>query len=531
MVSKKSLSKRVRKALAVASVCSLVACGSSDDDAATTTTEGGGSAAPDPEELLTENPLSAAYPSTLALSVFPQTAASTALGLQEEETTDKSADEKKLPEEKAAERREVLQGGADADCFPTKIFSDRKAESVTCYEFDNDMNPFNNGPAGSGGTADGKHTDGEACLVAFARQEVLDATQYIDRALDSVAGMLCAVKQAGGDTELPAAGAEKDYLTDLADKATGIQFTTAKMKNLDEGIYRTHLAFTTPAGGVDMVLVYQAGATDGESSGIISYKRTRSQTGGAPSAPKLQSDPNNTQNMINYVSVQFEQVIDDSGSLRNRSEVRIASIEKTLDGLNDNGTVNYDIIPDGAENDTSNQFKFVQFDIDSETAEGNISYWRNPGGRLNEPARGFVFNIAQDETTGVLSGCGSSGAASVSIRDTMGTGGAGVSALTPTRHWHPFGGQNTDPNKDDRYNGSGEGPSITIQCFAQNETSGVYEIDYAATKAISDTTVEAEIDTHGYDVVPQAEGNTRIKPPLPPKDAPEGDFKPEEAAS
>ena len=182
-------------------------CGASDDEeTAATSTEGDEI---DEDELLESNPLAAAYPSGLALSVFPTETTSTAL-VQDEDADEDGENE--LPQEKVQERREILQGGADSECFNTETFDDRKGEAITCYEFDNDMNPFNNGPAGNGGTADGTHTDGEACLVAFARQEVLDATQFVDRALDTVAGMLCTVKKAGGDTELPADGEEKTFL-------------------------------------------------------------------------------------------------------------------------------------------------------------------------------------------------------------------------------------------------------------------------------------------------------------------------------
>ena len=266
-----------------------------------------------------------------------------------------------------------------------------------------------------------------------------------------------------------------------------------------------------------MTLVYKKGTNEGEGSGVISYKKR------APTAASLLDD-NNTDNMANYASVTFSQELNDAGNLRNRFEVRIAAIEKSLDGLSSQGIINYDVIPEAAENSSSNNFKFLQFDMDSQTGEGDISYWRNPGGRNNEAARGFVFNIATNDS-GVLAGCGASGAASTSIRAALSTGGSGSSALSPVRFWHPFANQNTDPNKDDRY-AAGQGPSITGQCFSQNASSGLYEIDYDATKALSDTTNETEIDTHGYDVIPQAEGNGKIKPPAPPSEVPTGDFKP-----
>lgn len=497
----------------------LVSCGTVDDDESDSTSTT--SEETDGDDIESENPLVAAYPDNLALSVFPQSVSSS-LALQDSTTVDTTEEDKKRPDEIVEERREILQGGEDSECFSDGIFDDRKGETITCYEFDNDMNPFNNGPAGSGGTATGKHTDGEACLVAFARQEVLNATQYVDRSLNTVAGMLCAVKKAGGDTDLPEDDAENDYTELLTTNVPDAGFTVAKIKNLGEGVYRTHIALEHGEQTFEMVLVYQEGSTEDENSGVISYTKSRP-TGGAA---KLQ-DENNSENMIDYVSVKFAQAYDDNERLRTTSEVRFASIEKTLDGLDTQGIVNYDVIPQSSQNDTSNNFKYVQFDIDAETSEGDISYWRNPGGRFEESARGFVFNISADETTGVLSGCGASGAASTSIRDTMSSEGEGTSSLIPVLYWHPFDGNNTHEDKDPRYT-QDQGPSITVQCFSQDSTSGLYEIDYDATKALSDTTDETAIDTRGYDVVPQEAGNTQIKPPAAPPEIPEGEFKPEE---
>ncbi|SMF00772.1 hypothetical protein [Pseudobacteriovorax antillogorgiicola] len=499
----------------VSFLAAAISCSTDDDEDSDASSDDG--EVDTVEELEAENPLTAAYPSALALSVFPNETTTT-LALQDAGTTSKE----KPPEEKIEARQEILQGGADSECFATGLFNDRSKETVTCYEFDNDMNPFNNGPSGSGGTTDGKHSDGEACMVAFARQEVLDATQLVDRALDTVAGILCSVKKAGGDTELPADGETKDFLASVEDADLG--FEVATMENLGDGLYKTEISAAPGGKAFNMTLVYKKGETEGESSGVISFKERPSTT-----TTKLQeggNDPNNTANMNKYVSVKFAQEYDTDSNLRNRFEVRIASIEKTLDGLDSQGIVDYDVIPDSGENSTSNNFKYVQFDIDAETAEGNISYWRNPGGRLNEPARGFVFNITADDTTGVLSGCGTSGAANVSIRGTLASDGEGSGELLPKRYWHPFAGNNTSADKDDRYTGNGEGPLVTAQCFTQNTSTGIYDIDYDATKALSTSTVDSEVDTHGYDVVPQADGNAQVLPPTPPSAVPTGDFKP-----
>ena len=509
-------------------VLSLYGCGSSDDDDEATTD----SSVNSPSEVVSENPLAAAYPSTLAVSVLPKTSA----GLVQED------EESKDVKEKISDRKKILKG--DSDCFSEKLFDDRRAEAVSCYEFDNDMNPYTYPSQGgmplvqqnSGGTIDGKHADGEACLVAFARQEVLGATQYVDRALDTVAGMLCAIKKAGGDTTLPAEGEEKDFLSSLGESNIAKRFTTAKMSNLGDGIYKTSVVIDNGDNGkAAMTLAYKAGASEGESSGVISFAQSGRRSEGRP--PQLvqqeggepRIDPNNTQNMVQYISVAYSQNLNADGELQNKSEVRIANIEKSLQGLGDDGLINYDVIPQNAMNDTANNFKYVSIDINVETAEGDIAYWRNPGGRYEESARGFIFNISNNEE-GQLAGCADSGAAgSDSIRKSLGAGGS-ADALKPVRFWHPFNNNNTNVTEDDRYIGGNEGPYITGQCF-QRTSAGLYEIDYEATKALSATTDDAEVERHGYDVIPQADGNERVKRPAPPAAPPSGDFKPESISS
>lgn len=504
------LDKHLLRATLISGLLMNGACSSDDDDSSDSGTESSTSV----EE---SNQLAEAYPSTLALSVLPTETTSSSLKLQSGTTSSATNTDKKPPKEKVEDRQAILKGGSDAECFAGTLLNDRQGESISCYEFDNDMNPFTGGPAGSGGTTDGKHTDGEACMVAFARQQVLDATQYVDRALDTVAGVLCAVKKAGGDTSPPAENVTRDFLADLSPAPIGL--TKATMVNLGSGLYKTSLALDNDGKKLEMVLVYKKGTNENEGSGIITYKKL------APSSSSLQSDQNNSSNMNQYVSVEFSQALNDQSRLRNKFEVRIASIEKSLDGLDSKGIINYDVIPDAAENSTSNNFEYVQFDIDSESGEGNMSYWRNPGGRLNEAARGFIFNVTADATTGVLSGCGASGATSdISIRGTLASDGSGSTALIPSKFWHPFGNSNTSPNKDDRYT-SDSGPFITSQCFTLNTSTGMYDIDYVATKALSDSTTESEIDSHGYDVIPKDDGNNKIKPPEKPSNIPDGEFK------
>jgi hypothetical protein len=114
--------------------------------------------------------LGAAYPESLAISVFPETvdaeaqsAGTIAVPLLEE-------DGAQSIRQKVKQQKKFLSGNVDS-CIPSslKLRTPRKPES--CYEFDQDMLVGSrNGK--SLGTHDGKSSGGEACLVAFARAEI-----------------------------------------------------------------------------------------------------------------------------------------------------------------------------------------------------------------------------------------------------------------------------------------------------------------------------------------------------------------------
>jgi hypothetical protein len=218
-------------------------------------------------------------------------------------------------------------------------------------------------------------------------------------------------------------------------------------------------------------------------------------------------DINNTANKFDLMSINYSRSTKHSQQ-RVQFEVRQAMIEKSYDLFTDGGLVNYGSVPDDAENDLIHAIKYVAFDINPETSEGDLSYWMNPGGRIEESARGFLFNVSDNE--GRLEGCGVSGATnSVSIRKAV-TDPGEDDILAPTRYWHPREDQNIHPDKDSRYSAN-EGSSITKQCFKQND-EGIYEIDTSKT-------------THdrGYDVL--AKASAKVDPPEVPSDKLEGDFE------
>ena len=450
------------------------------------------------------NELASSFPGTLALSVFPQDV-DLSLNLQDEATEDKTA------KEQIEERVEIING--EGDCAPP--LKPRQETSVTCYEFDNDMNPFNNGPAGNGGTKDGKHTDGEACMVAFARQEVLNTTQHIDSSLGIAASMLCAAKKADAGLELPKVDGDpldlSTYLKSAGggkiDKVQKATIAAVQSTDNDEIGYLTTIVMDIGGKKRKTQILYFEESESGQITAV-------EPAGGIFEGAKLQ-DENNTENMNRVIDVRFSR----AGG-KNKVKIDVANILNTIDPFKD-GSINYAGIPQSAENSTANSFYSVRFDMDDESV-GKLSYWRNPGGRHEESARGFLFDIEEDD--GKLSGCGVSGATSdISIRASATDSSKD---LKPVRYWHPFAGNNTHADKDSRYTGGGQGPLVTVQCFTQNSTSGLYELDNEKTAAVRSATgsdLEA-INTRGYDVVPQETSATKFTPPEKPKAPPKGEF-------
>jgi len=497
--------------LVVLAATSVTGCGGSsskdDKDDATPATGGGGTQA-------TPNPLAAAFPGSLALSVFPLDSATT-LALNTADETEVAPPSATVSEKIAANAR-VVSGEAER-CFDPSLFRRWRRTTVNCYEFDSDMNPFMNANNTKNfGTKDGTNGSGEACLVAFTRDQVQDAVQIVDQALGLVSGMLCQAKKDGLATELPDVG-EKLDLAMTAGRATGAEATvrSGSMTRLADAdsrpVYKSEITIARPDGETTTVNLVHSPGTGDESSGnlwVSSSGGTRP-IGNGPTPPNGGADSNNTANKNRVMSINYSRTTE-SGAPRIRYEVRRAQIVNTVEAFTDSGLVNYAAVGQNAANSEIHAINYVAFDLNPETNAGKLAYWQNPGGSYNESARGFLFDVVADATTGELSGCGVSGAtANVSIRKSLAEPST-ANTLKPVRYLHPFAAQNVSPDKDARYVGS-EGPKITKQCFKQN-SAGVYAIDTAVTT-----------DAAGYSVIETDAAG--VEPPRAPDKKLEGSFR------
>ena len=486
--------------------------GDSEDEESTEATASTTTTAIPTGTTTVSNALSGVYPTSLAISILPETVGSS-LYIQETETKMKRIDDK------IQDNRDKLNGSVSS-CLSKDLFQKSKQDAkISCYQFDSDMNPMQAPDGKIFGTTDGTvsgsvrgdaGTSKEACMVAFAREQVQDAVDTVDKSLDLVSGLLCQSKKDGSDASLPEINATLDLTTTLAKAGDGfLTINTATITRLEDvnslPVYRTDITIVGPDGGaMEVHLVHSPGEGD-NGKGILFTK----QSGG-----NVAKDPgggNNSSNKNFVMSINYDRTVEDGNNIM-RFEVRRGAIVNTVDPFTSSGLVNYDAVGQSAQNSEIHAINYVAFDMNVDTGAGTLSYWMNPGGNYIESARGFVFKIDQD-TGGILKGCGVSGATSnISVRKAL----ADSTDLKPTNYWHPF--ENSHAQCDNRYpcvgNGlSQTGTSVTIQCFKQ-DSSGVY--------LVVDSTTGTT--TNGYAVV---ESNANpIAPPTKPKNKIEGSFQP-----
>lgn len=521
MILRKWLSTLLALSLAAA-----VSCGKKADDEEDEATD-------DAKDKAIEsvNALAVAYPNTLAIAAFPE-GESSKLALGETAVEDPNAD--KDVSQKVDDAEKVLTGEAD-ECLNEKLFQRLKAASdPSCYEFDSDLMPISanyNGKIRTNGTLTGEDEDsGEACLVAFARAQIKDSVTKVDKATSLIQAMLCQAKKDGSADELPAVGKSIDLQSTLENAAGKLKISRAKITRLedvdDRPVYKSEVTmtdFTEQKIDIDLVHSPAKDGTNDTYNGVLSVKFTGGKYEGLGS------------NKIRAMSVVYARS-ESKGKKKMKYEVRNAALKDTLEPFNGDGTVDFNAgavftgtkatdgygnYGTGQPNDFISGMKYIEFDVDPDTNEGNLSYWVNPGGQYYENARGFLFNIAANDD-GDLSGCGVSGAtgsggvselgAGISIRRALKEGADDKDlTLEPRGYLHPFANNNTltAGEKDDRQPGQ-RGTTITKQCFKRN-SEGKYVIDTKKTT-----------HAHGYDIIegsastvkrPAVNIFTDVKPP------------------
>lgn len=392
--------------------------------------------------------LTKAYPGSLSISVFPT---STSTGLTADDT-DAAPESLK---EKDAEAKSFLEGTAE-HCIPPSLFRPAKKIEESCYEFDQDM-IYGTKDTRVNGTKNGKSTlsgSSEACLVSFARAQVKAIEEIIDQGLGLQQAMICQAAKDGVDT----AAAETADGVDLAKNLTEagetavdprkpkIEVTTAKMLKDADGVYRVTIDVKITKDDKTNVQSYTlAHVPDSEDN--TSYHGVMSIARQEPANPGNQTEGKR------YISVSYTRTTNTDGSSQLKTELRAARLATALDAqaFNADGTLNYNAGTDADGNYTgiSNPQNAISsqiltaFDLNVTDNTGTFEYWQNPGSNYSEAARGMIFKLEKNATTGRLEGCGMSGAAlgstvainnAMSIRKSIKT----ETALAVTGSYHPF---------------------------------------------------------------------------------------------
>ena len=419
--------------------------------------------------------LAAAYPGGLAISFFPQDS-TTAIALAESKI--KTVAAKK-------EEAENLINGVTESCLASVFSTSRSSPAITCYEFDQEMIYGTNPSNQTAGTRDGKNGN-EACLVAFARSQVMSVEEIIDTTLGLVQGMMCQAKKDGVAAGLPEVGASLDLKTSLttAMGSAVSSVTTASISRLSDRngrpVYRTDITTTKNNETRELHLIHSPGSITDNTifDGVLWSKITGYQDpfgqGGGGNQP---SDP--------YISVQYGQTQNNDGTYAMRAELLRANINEDLaanafvNGVLDlnvgadftvsSGDSNYGNYKkqDGSyynSNEAVTAITYIGFNLNPATNAGTLSYWQNPGSNYTENARGMIFSLSADASSGALSGCGTSGAVgssannATSIRKAKKDG----SSLTPGGFYHPA------------LNNEGNGPSGSCTDASGSDGVGSY---------------------------------------------------------
>ncbi len=486
-------------------------------------------------DVTTTNALALAYPSSLSVSVFPQSTSASAL--RGSKLTDPLPAQEDLPKvetfkEKQETAEAILKGEGDS-CLPEIFQKNLMDQSVTCYQFDQEMMYASQGSQ-TAGTKTGLDSAGESCLVSFARSQISTVNAIVDQALGFVQAMMCQAKKSGSAT-LPAVGESLDLATEIGTAmgtyaSTVTKATISRLKDQNgQPVYRSdvELAMKMNQGGTNKTLTTEmhlvhspvSETSNDTYTGKLWVKRAGAEAGALPGGGQNQNP------VDNYLSVSYAKVKEADASYRLITELRRAQLNSVFSDLAFvNGALDLNAgasfsggITDGSYvNPTTQQpiqdsnsaiagIMYVAFNVNPADNTGAVSYWQNPGGSYTEQARGMIFSLSADADTGLLKGCGLSGATgrtssnlgSASIRQFMREGKALDRELQPNGFFHPMFNIEGTPNTGCTRTGlltDADGSYYSSSCVLGGNTqvSKWYKPDFSN---VTDTVLQAAATT------------------------------------
>lgn len=368
---------------------------------------------------------------------------------------------------------------------------DLDGTSADCYQPDWGIN----------GKNQGSDADAEVCIVGFGREQIAETTAYIDFGTGLVEAMLCQAKKSGKADALPEVGVDKDFTSvmkdSVADGDAAITISSASIKRLDDNggrpVFMTKISFTKtiqPAKltNISVPIKFQVMLTHSPATDNFSYDGTLSIQHQAALVTNSQACTSSSK----VASVKYAR----SGTAADpnlKFEYRAGQFEGSATSYFDSaGLVNFNVF-DASRGGTSStsgsigRINYVTFDGNPLNGSGKLAYWVNFGESADEGARGFIFEIEEQDKT--LKGCGVAGAAlaqqgGLSIRKAI----YDNDELEPNGNMRPFLAGNPDNTK------------VWKQCFKQ--VSGKYVVDEEKTQN----------DAAGFDFIASSENP--IQPPV-----------------
>jgi len=482
----------------------MSACGkkkssaTTDTDTTTTSTTSTTAASTSNADTTALNTLAAGVPANLSLTAFSTSTTSSALALDDDGLSldeDASSNAGSSPADELKEKQKILTGNAADGCLSAGFKKPpAPPTNETCYEFDSDMIQTSSLNAGATtarttGTANGKNSKGEACLVGFARAQIVKIKDPLDRAQSIMNAALCqankdakaAATTAGTDpTKVDLIPANVGDTLDLAPalkaafsqgKRTKEVVTSMSMKRLadvsSQKVFQSVFKMTDDQGNVRaFTLNHSPKDTSNEEYNGTLYFAVKPPAGKADPMAGSSGD----KDVTTYVSIAYQRTKAADGSYTTSYEARSGRFIAGVDPISSTGVVDFNVNADFTVATTSDDYgRYKKADLSyydlgsgpgsgfqyvsvSNTEDKNgkptaqtLGFWVNPGSKYKENARGMVFSATANATTGLMEGCANSGSASIeftagiSIRRMIKEGDADSTvSLKPRGMFHPF---------------------------------------------------------------------------------------------
>lgn len=443
------------------------------------------------DAVLSSGTLSISYESDTALALAPDSYEdyfALACGTPPTDTVAEIGEgyEVRPPKEQFAEHQNLISGSAD-ECISANTLASLSAVV--------EISQKENLDKGSGcfrpdwGIIQKDHTSGDPCMVGTQREQLKEASAYLEATTGFVAALLCEAKKQGKAPEeglsegSSITGLEPILADAFAAKSRPTEVIKAEIKRLpnrdgSSPVYRTDIILneTSPFDNKPRQFRFQVVNSPNEEGSLEGRGRLWLSHDAKPPAGAGDFDLNTDK--MKHLSLAYIKEVETTGNFRLRYELKMGVFDKTLKWFTPKGELDFNMNTNASGNYTScaeankcaSRMKYVSYDGFPEFGVGRLSYWVNFGGRYAEAARGYTVDLSYKNSQ--FEGCAAVGASSptagnaISIRKSI----KDKTPLKPSGYYKPFDSC------------SQEGTKIWSQCFKQ-QSDGKWIVDTDKTKS------------------------------------------------